>query len=144
MSIETWGNPTRNPITKGRHHAISQFTGRATKLTPHAPVTPNRTPIPTSTMAIQVGACRVCAEETNTYLANHKSIYAYDTVLGPKGKATFTINIAGDPRTADYKSLFAQAWEKCKELKFPYHATKQDRNIIYCSNYQLPTAETKK
>jgi hypothetical protein len=95
-------------------------------------------------MAIQVGACRICAEETNTFLANNKSIYAYFTSFGANGATTFTINIASDPRTADYKSLFAQAWEKCKELKFPYHATKQDRNVIYCSNYRLPPATEEK
>ncbi|EAQ91378.1 predicted protein [Chaetomium globosum CBS 148.51] len=58
-------------------------------------------------MAIQVGACRVCAEGTNTFLAKNKSIYAYSSAIGHNGNTTFTINIAGDPRTAKYKSLFS-------------------------------------
>ncbi|KAH6850104.1 hypothetical protein B0I37DRAFT_370749 [Chaetomium sp. MPI-CAGE-AT-0009] len=91
-------------------------------------------------MAIKIGACRVCAPETNTYLANNKAVLAYWTSIGANGDTTYTININGDPRTAEYKSLFSMAWEKCKEVKFPYHATKQDRNVVYCSNYYLPPA----
>lgn len=96
-------------------------------------------------MAIKVGACRVCAEKTNEFLAKHKSIYAYHTSPpGHNGVTTFTININGDPRTAAYKSLFAQAWEKCKVYKFPYHATEQHGNVIHCSNYPPPATEEKK
>ncbi|KAK3295552.1 uncharacterized protein B0H64DRAFT_441939 [Chaetomium fimeti] len=94
----------------------------------------------TNTMAIQIGACRVCAAEVNTYLATNKTIFAYFTSFGRNGDTTYTININGDPRTAEYKSLFSMAWDKCKAVKFPYHATKQDRNVIYCSNYYLTPA----
>lgn len=87
-------------------------------------------------MAIRVGACSVCASAVEAYLEKNKiTVPFYTTTVGLNGKITFTVHINGDPRSAEYKSLFSMAWRKVHEFVFPYHQTKVEGNTLSCSNY---------
>ncbi|KAL2171040.1 hypothetical protein VTG60DRAFT_3888 [Thermothelomyces hinnuleus] len=85
-------------------------------------------------MAIKIGACRTCGPFMQAELDKRPGIIMEHNFKNYRH--TWTINIAGDPRTADPKSLFAMAWKKAASSNIFYcHQTKVVDNMICCNNY---------
>lgn len=86
-------------------------------------------------MAIKIGACRTCAPYLDHYMERRSDVVIMSNTLGRNGRSTWKINMAGDPRTADPKSLFVMAWRAASNVQFYCHGTKVVDNMICCTNY---------
>ncbi|KAL2156491.1 hypothetical protein VTH82DRAFT_1236 [Thermothelomyces myriococcoides] len=85
-------------------------------------------------MVFKVGACLTCGPYIKEEFDRRPNVIA--DYQFRNSKYTWTVNIAGDPRTADPKSLFMMAWRKAVGSQiFRYHKTKVTGNMVHCASY---------
>ncbi|KAK4249962.1 hypothetical protein C7999DRAFT_29638 [Corynascus novoguineensis] len=86
-------------------------------------------------MAIKIAACRTCAPYLDHYMERRSDVTIMRHIPGRNGRSIWKIDMAGDARTSDYKSLFAMAWRAASNVQFYCYGTKVVDNMICCTDY---------